>query len=450
MQKPSIEEANAAIDGELRAKRPCLWLNPARLPSAVALRQAAIGFADIEAASARWQRFAPLLKKLFPETAAAGGMVESNLIPVPSLQRVIAGDAARGAWFLKGDHALPIAGSVKARGGIHEVLEFAEKLALEHGLINPSRDYAVLAETPARQLFARHTVAVGSTGNLGLSIGVIASALGFKAQVHMSADAKEWKKERLRRHGVEVIEHAGDYGEAVEAGRREAQSDALSYFVDDERSLSLFLGYSVAALRLREQLSQAGVAVGPDAPLFVYLPCGVGGAPSGIAFGLKQVFGDHVHCFFAEPTASPCVLTQMLHPERPGITVADLGLDNRTEADGLAVARASALAVQMMTPLLSGIFTVEDDDLFRHLYLLHETEGLRIEPSAAAGFGGPQRLFDTPAGRRYLAENDLEQRMDQAVHLLWATGGLFVPDAEYSGFLARGRLCDVAYRSAST
>ncbi|WP_286758109.1 D-serine ammonia-lyase [Ralstonia sp. RL] len=438
MPKPTADHSTDTLRA-LRARQPFLWLNPSRRPAAAALAGEPIGLAAIEAASARWQRFAPLLMQLFPETAASGGLIESALIPVPRLQLALSGAAASGQWFIKADHALPIAGSVKARGGIHEVLEFAERLALEHGLIDDSSDYALLALAPARQLFARYTVAVGSTGNLGMSIGVIASALGFRAQVHMSADAKQWKKERLRRHGVEVIEHAGDYGAAVAAGRRAAQGDAFAYFVDDERSLSLFLGYAVAALRLRAQLRQAALAIGPDAPLFVYLPCGVGGAPSGIAFGLKQVFGDHVHCFFAEPVASPCVLAQMSHPEHPGISVYDLGLDNRTAADGLAVATASELAVRVMTPLLSGIFTVEDDALFRYLALLYDSEGIRIEPSAAAGFAGPQLLTESAAGRRYLRENGLERVMDQAVHLLWTTGGLFVPDDEYAAFLARGR-----------
>lgn len=432
MPKPTLDE-------NLRAMRPCLWVNPGRDDAAHALPALPIRYSGIEEAEARWRRFAPLLAKLFPETAASGGLIESDLIPVPHLQRAMMGDSPSGTWFLKGDHALPIAGSIKARGGIHEVLEFAERIARQHGLLDSAADYTALAEPAARQVFARYTVAVGSTGNLGLSIGVIASALGFRAQVHMSADAKQWKKERLRKRGVDVVEHAGDYGEAVEAGRRAAQGDPFSYFVDDERSLSLFLGYSVAALRLRDQFHAAGIAIGADAPLFVYLPCGVGGAPSGITFGLKHVFGDNVHCFFAEPVASPCVLAQMSHSGHPGISVYDLGLDNRTDADGLAVARASELAVQTMTPLLSGIFTVEDGSLFRQLALLHAREGIRIEPSAAAGIGGPQMLLETESGRQYLADNGLAQHMAQAVHLIWTTGGLFVPDEEYRAFLERGR-----------
>jgi D-serine dehydratase len=267
----------------------------------------------------------------------------------------------------------------------------------------------------------------------------MAAALGFHATVHMSSDAKEWKKARLRARGVEVIEHAGDFGAAVAAGRERAQRDPNAYFIDDENSERLFLGYSVAATRLQQQLMTRGVEVDAEHPLFVYLPCGVGGAPGGITFGLRHLFGDHVHCFFAEPTASPCMLIRLASADNRPISVQELGLDNRTEADGLAVGRASDFVAPLIRPLVSGVFTVSDEELFADLYVLERSEGLRVEPSATAGFRGPHWLLESEAGRRYLIAHRLCECMEQATHILWTTGGAFVPDVEYRLFHERGR-----------
>ncbi len=388
-----------------------------------------LGLADMQAAQDRFTRFAPLLALLFPELAATQGRIESALLPVPALQAALGLPPEQGRLWVKADHNLPVAGSIKARGGFHEVLELTERLALQHGLLSMGTDYCTLASPATRAILGQHQVAVGSTGNLGMAIGVLAAALGFRAVVHMSVDAKAWKKERLRNSGVEVVEHAGDYEQAVATGRQRAQADPLCHFVDDERSLSLFIGYSAAAMHLRDQLAAQGVAVGAEHPLLVYLPCGVGGAPSGIAWGLHQLFGEHVHCFFAEPVQSPCFLAQMLAPAGNHPSVYDHGLSNRTEADGLAVPRASLLAAQAMRTLVAGIFTVQDQTLFDHLALAHATEGLRMEPSAAAGLSGPLEIATAaPALAR-----------PGANHVVWSTGGLLVPEALFQGFLQRAQ-----------
>ena len=404
-----------------------LWTNPRRGASTAsgADRHVAPDAEDMHAAQARFKRFAPLLVQLFPvELAASHGQIESALTPVPSMQQALGLPTEQGRLWVKADHSLPVAGSIKARGGFHEVLEWAELLAQKHGVLAAaSDDYRSLASPTARALFARHQVAVGSTGNLGMAIGVMAAALGFRAVVHMSTEAKEWKKNRLRQHGVEVIEHAGDYEQAVAQGRELAMADPLCHFVDDERSLSLFVGYSAAALHLRDQLQAQGVVVDAEHPLLVYIPCGVGGAPSGIAWGLHQLFGEHVHCFFAEPVQSPCFLVQMLAGPGSHPSVYDYGLTNQTQADGLAIPRASLLAAQAMRPILAGIFTVQDQTLFDHLALLHASEGMRIEPSAAAGFSGPLHLRNNALARA------------GTNHVVWTTGGLLVPNAQFQEFL---------------
>lgn len=418
----------------IAGKETC-WVNPKLEPFANVQKNLPMTADEVDDAAARLDRFAPLLMRLFPETKPDGGRIESPLRELPALQKEleIRGGIPGGRLFLKMDSHLAVAGSVKARGGIYEVLKHTEELALESGILTD--DYGALGEQ--RDFFGRYTVQVGSTGNLGLSIGIMAAALGYHAVVHMSADARQWKKDLLRQKGVEVREYAGDYGKAVREGRALSDADPMSYFVDDEHSKALFLGYAVAGRRLAEQLKEQCVIVDERHPLFVTIPCGVGGAPGGIAFGLKLLYGDHVHVFFAEPTQCPCMLLGIATGEAGGICVQDVGLSGSTEADGLAVSRPSGLVCGMMEHLLSGEFTVEDAHLFDDLRLLFKQEGLFIEPSSCAAFAGFRGLTQFSAAKTYMEDKGLSRQMENASHILWATGGSLVPEAIRKTYLGQ-------------
>lgn len=415
-----------ALLQKLQQAEPAVWHNPELSAFATVEGQLALQQKDMTDAEARLRRLAPLIARLFPETAASGGIIESPLTELPRMKKALEERykvKIPGRLFLKCDHALPVAGSVKARGGIYEVLKFAETLAVENGY--GQSDSTLLAGEKYRRLFGGYTVLVGSTGNLGLSIGTMAAALGFHAVVHMSADAKEWKKKLLRSRGVEVVEHPAAYSVAVCNAREEAAKDAHSYFVDDEHSPDLFLGYSVAALRLKNQLDALQINPTKESPLTAYIPCGVGGAPGGVCFGLKQVYGDAANSWFAEPVQAPCMLLGMASGLGDNITVEDIGLSGKTDADGLAVGRASALVSGMMRYLVSGIYTLFDDEMYRLLAMLKETEGIYIEPSAATGLLGP--VISARAGQ------------ECGVHICWSTGGSMVPPQTAEAHIEKGK-----------
>ena len=418
---------------------PVTWFNPNITTLEEGLPYVGLNQTDVQEASDRLVRFAPYLCQAFPEPQKTQGILESELVEIPAMKTALETgyhQKIQGKLWLKKDSHLPISGSIKARGGIYEVLAHAEKLAIENGLLQPSEDYSKLYSPECRQFFSQYSIAVGSTGNLGLSIGIMSAKLGFHVSVHMSADAREWKKQKLRSHGVNVVEYEQDYGVAVAQGRKAAESDPTCFFIDDENSKTLFLGYAVAGERLKKQFDQQGIKVDQSHPLFVYLPCGVGGGPGGVAFGLKLAFGDHVHCIFAEPTHSPCMLLGVHTGLHDKISVQDIGIDNITAADGLAVGRASGFVGRAMERLLDGFYTLDDQEMYDLLALLNQTENIKLEPSALAGMVGALKIHDPD----YLARLNLsEEQLNQATHVVWATGGGMVPREEMEKYLSLGQ-----------
>lgn len=413
---------------QMQAYEPIFWKNlnykkEAELP---------VGVEHIFDAEARFQRFAPYFEVAFPETLPTHGILESPLLKMDKMKAVLNAEAqnqVKGDLYLKADNYLPISGSIKSRGGIYEVLKFAEKVAMKHGETVYGDNYAKLNEPRFKDLFGQYGIVVGSTGNLGLSIGIVACKLGFRTSVHMSSDAAQWKKDMLREKGVNVVEYNDNFTHAITEARKSAEADPMAYFIDDEGSYDLFLGYSVAAVRLQAQLKAQNIKVDAEHPLFVYLPAGVGGSPSGVAFGLKKIIGENVHPIFAEPTHIPSVSLGMMTGLNDQISVYDAGIDGVTKADGLAVGRPSRIAGKMMDTLLYGIQTFDDQKMMKNVAELHDSENVDVEPSAASGF----TILDDVQ-----AQLEQDYPMENASHIVWATGGSMVPKNDMDQYVAEG------------
>lgn len=406
---------------KLKCREPFLWINPNKISSEKALSRQRLSLNDIQEAYKRLKRFAPLLVKLFPELNSSMGIIDSELIKINKMESKL------DNLYIKGDHGLPVSGSIKARGGFYAVFVIIERILAEHGLdASGITDKSI---EDIQSIFSSGTLVVGSTGNLGLSIGIMGRAFGFSVTVHMSADAKTWKKEKLRNIGVTVIEHESDYSAACRVARSSANADKGIFFIDDENSVDLFLGYSAAASMLAGQLEDIDIFIDSEHPLFIYIPCGVGGAPGGITFGLKHIFGDNVHCFFAEPVEAPAMMLGLVTGENSSVSVNDIGLSMNTCADGLAVGTPSELVAEMMTTILDGCFTVEDTEMLIYLAELYDREGIRIEPSAAAGFTGLKFITGSRTGKAYLALHKIKSK--NITHIVWTTGGSMEPEEEF-------------------
>ena len=315
---------------------------------------------------------------------------------------------------------LPMTGSVKARGGVHELLTAIEDFAVKEQLYGAPGDAIALLEPRARTALSCLRVIVASTGNLGFSVGLVARVFGITVEIHMSSDAKTWKKDRLRSLGATVVEHQADYAGAVAAARDGARASG-AYFIDDERSRRLFAGYAGAGRELALQLAQAQLRIGPERPLVVYLPCGVGGAPGGITAGLLHEFGDNVVSVFVEPIASACMLVALATGRR--CSVYDFGLTNQTVADGLAVPTASDLVLELIGRRIDAVVALPDAVLLEGVRRAWREANLRLEPSAAAGLMAIEPFL--------AARKSRGDPIADAVHVVWTTGGSLLPDNEF-------------------
>ena len=104
------------------------------------------------------------------------------------------------------------------------------------------------------------------------------------------------------------------------------------------------------------------------------------------------------------------------------ISVQDIGIDNVTDADGLAVGRPSGFVGKTMEPFLSGNYTVSDEELYRLLKELADTENIYLEPSALAGMIGPVKVCKEDVFTKATVNREGEKRYSYCVGNGWKYG----------------------------
>ena len=147
-----------AFCGAVGRGEEIFWVNPAKKPYEAVKASLPFSRAQIEDAASRLARFAPFLQIKFPETIPTNGLIESPLREIAEMRAWLhtpCPEQPGGRLLLKMDSHLAAAGSVKARGGIYEILHHAETLALEHGMLKDGDSYARFADPDFREFFGK-------------------------------------------------------------------------------------------------------------------------------------------------------------------------------------------------------------------------------------------------------------------------------------------------------
>lgn len=215
---------------------------------------------------------------------------------------------------------------------------------------------------------AKRGVIAASAGNHALGLAWHARELGVAATVVMPRFAPLVKVARCRQFGATVVLHGDTFDEAREEAKRLTEEKGLTYIhpFDDARVIA---GQGTIAFEVLDQV--------PDAEA-VLVPVGGGGLLAGMATVLHALKPD-LKIIGVEPAHAACFAAG-LNTGKPvrintGITL----------ADGLAVAQAGELTLQIAQPLVHRMVQVQEESLALAILRLAELEKCIVEGAGAAG-----------------------------------------------------------------
>jgi len=180
------------------------------------------------------------------------------------------GDLCGGEVRLKLENQ-QLTGSFKARGALNRILKL----------------------TPEER---RRGVVTASSGNHAQGVGYAARMLDMDATIVVPSETPNVKREAIRRYGVKLIVHSGDY-DAAERYARKLEAEEGRVFVSAYNDLDIAAGQGTIGLEMAESWPEMDVAL---------VPVGGGGLISGIGCALKGV-DSGIQVLGVQSVASPAM-----------------------------------------------------------------------------------------------------------------------------------------------
>ena len=237
---------------------------------------------------------------------------------------------------------LQMTGSFKERGALNKILTLTQE----------ERERGVIA---------------ASAGNHAQGVAYHATRKGIKSTIVMPAASPLVKVTRTREYGAEVILHGSSYDEAFEEAwrRREEQGLTFIHAFDDD---AVMAGQGSLGLELLEQNPYLEAVV---------VPIGGGGLISGIAVAMKEI-NPRIRIIGVQTARLPSM--QRAVAEHAPVTLPAAV----TIADGIAVRRAGARTLPVVTKYVDDIVTVDEEEIANAILLLLEREKTVAEGAGAA------------------------------------------------------------------
>lgn len=275
-------------------------------------------------------------------------LFETPLLPSPALSEVTAARV-----LLKAEN-IQRAGSFKVRGSVNKI----------------------------RKLIAERTlggVVAASAGNHAQGVAYAASRFGVPSTVFMPLDAPVAKRRATERLGATVKLEGRNYDESRAAALRYAESRGAA-FIDGFDDWDVIEGQATIAHEIAQ-------ALGRDAPDWVLVPAGGGGLLAGVAFYLRQVYGERTRIVGVQCERAPA-LAESLRRLRAGEPAERLPLETPTEptiADGVRIGRPGRRPFEVIRRCVDDVVCVGERSIYEGIVHMYEHSRLVVEGAGAVG-----------------------------------------------------------------